>query len=173
VSAPEDPTVIGHIARPFGARGEVKVIVESHDPQRIIGMKRITVRLNSGYRSFGVKVVQQIGGWFRVGLEGVGSPEEAALLSGTDIVVPSSERPDLAGDDYYVDDVIGCLAVSGSGEEVGFVREVMHQEHHDLWVIDGPEGEVLVPAVREFISEVDLDRHRIVVKRVEELRAVR
>ena len=161
--------MIGRIGRPVGVRGDVKVYAESCSPERIIGLERIIIRLNSGYRSLRIKGVRQIGGWFRVSIDGIGSPEAAALLSGAEIVVPSSERVTLPGGEYYVDDIVGCLVLSDGGDEVGFVREVWHQPHHDLWVIDGPSGEVFVPAVREFISEVDLNRHRVVVKWVEGL----
>ena len=169
VSAPEDPIVVGHIARPVGIGGEVKVYVESRDPRRLVGVKRITVSINGGYRSFKVLSVRRMGGWFQLRLEGIHSPEEAAIFSGAEIVIPSSERPALSEDEYYIDDIIGCLVVSEGSDELGFVKEVISQEHHDLWVIESAAGEVLVPAIGEFIREVDLSRHRIVIKWVDGL----
>ena len=59
--------------------------------------------------------------------------------------------------------------VSDDGEELGVLVEVWKQSAQDIWVIDGQFGEILVPAVKKFILNVDMNRHIITVKRMEGL----
>jgi len=160
-AAPQDPVVIGRIARPVGVRGDVKVVVESTAPERFKNLKTITLRLREECRSFDVIYCDFSKPWLRLHLTGVECPEIAGLLIGAELVIPASERVKLESDAYFIDEIIGCAVIAADDRELGFVQEVWHQSHHDLWVVDGPRGEILIPAVSEFIREVDLARHRI------------
>ena len=166
---PATPVIIGRIARPVGVRGEVKVYSESHEPDRFTGLNEITVRLNESYRRLSVLNTRRTGNFFKISLEGIVNPEDAAVLNGCEIVIDESERLKLPEDEYYVDDLVGMRAVADDGTELGFIQEVLHQDHHDLWVIEGQFGEILVPAIKEFILEIDLNRHCTVIRRVEGL----
>jgi len=135
----------------------------------LLGLEEVTVSLVTDYRKFNVLNIRQTGGCFRFALEGINSPEEAAILSGGEIVVPHTDRSGLPEDEYYIDDLIGCRAVSDDGEELGLIKEIWNQGHHDLWVIDGPFNEILVPAVKEFILGINVDKHSVVIKHVEGL----
>lgn len=169
VPKPSDPVIIGRIARPVGVHGEIKVVTESHNPKRLLGLETVTIRVHDNYRRFHVLEVLQKGESSRILLSGINSPEIAALLSGGEIVVPSVDRPGLSVDEYYIDDLIGCMVFSENDMELGIIQEVMPQGHQDLWVINGQRGEILVPAVKEFILNVDLKQHRIVIKHLEGL----
>ena len=166
---PATPVIIGRIARPIGIQGEIKVYSISHEPNRFTGMREITVRLNERHRRLSVLNTKRTGQFFRLTIEGINNPEEAAILSGCEIVIDESERLKLPDDEYYVDDLVGMRAVADDGTELGFIQEVMHQDHHDLWVIEGQFGEILVPAIKEFILEIDLNRHCTVIRRIEGL----
>ncbi len=147
----------------------MKVHLESVNNDRLRKLKQITIAIGNGYRRFKILTVQRIGEHLRLSVDGVNSPEEAALLTGGEIVVSRRDRPDLGVDEYYIDDLIGCRVISSDGEELGLIREVWQQGHHDLWVIDGPLDEILVPAVREFILGVDINEHKVLIKHIEGL----
>ncbi|MDP8229141.1 MAG: ribosome maturation factor RimM [Candidatus Electryoneaceae bacterium] len=169
VKAPEDPTVIGRIARPVGVHGEVKVFMEPTHPDRLLSFNKLIVRSKNQCRLLTVENIEKTAGWFRVKLSGLNTPEEAAFLGGWEIITSTAERPILDDDEFYIDDLIGCIVYTDDDEELGLLREVMSQAHHDLWVIDGFEGEILLPAVKDFIVGVDVKQHRIVIKRIEGL----
>jgi 16S rRNA processing protein RimM len=169
VGAPVAPVVIGHIARPVGIRGAVKARLESDDAHRLDGMHSLTLRFGDQFRLFEVLECQANLGWFLISLRDVGSLDAASQLTGAEIVIDSSQRPRLPERVYYDDDIIGCFAESDQGGTLGIIREIMHQGHHDLWVIDGGGREILVPAVGEFIAGVDLEGHRVTVKFIEGL----
>lgn len=145
------------------------MINESYNRDRFSALKQITIQIQNSFRSFKVISTQASADWFRVKFEDVDTPEIAALLTGGEIVISSYNRLTLSGDEFYVDDLVGCRTVSDKGDELGHVTEIIHQDHHDIWVIDGAIGEVLVPAVREFIVSVDLDKHLVIIREIEGL----
>ena len=57
------------------------------------------------------------------------------------------------------------------GRGVGRVREILHAQANDVWMVDGPAGEVLIPALKEVIQDVDVAGRRIVVREVPGLTA--
>ncbi|MFH0765033.1 MAG: ribosome maturation factor RimM [Calditrichota bacterium] len=166
---PHDPVVIGRIARPVGLHGDLKVVVESAAPERFADMKTITLRLREEFRSFEITHCDFSGVWLRLHLTGVECAEIAGLLNGAELVIPASERIQLELDAYFIDDIVGCAVIADDGQELGFIQEIWHQGHHDLWVVDGPRGEIIVPAVHKYIREVDLARHRIYLNPAEGL----
>ena len=48
---------------------------------------------------------------------------------------------------------------------------MIHTPAHDVWVVQGPDGETLVPALKDVVSEVDLGTRRIVVREIPGLTA--
>lgn len=169
VSPPADPIVIGRIARPVGVKGEAKAVSTSGSLQHLVDLKTVIIRLQDQFRSLRVSHSEISGKSIRFKFAGINSPEQAAALNGAEIVIPTAERPESEEHEYYVDDLVGCSVITDDGEDIGFVQEVWHQGHHDIWVIDGSVGEILVPAVKEFILNVDLANHQITIKRVEGL----
>ena len=167
----KDPMVIGVIARTVGVNGEVKVnSLNQGCPECLRGVYgEITIRLKNHFRRVNVTHQSPTADWTRFKFEGVDSPEHAEVLRGAEVVIPWEKRPPKPNDEYYVDELIGCTVVSDSGEEVGLLTEVWHQGHHDLWMVDGSYGEVLIPAVKEYILSVNTTEHRITVRRVEGL----
>ncbi len=169
VRPPEDETVIGRFARPIGVFGDVKVIMEPVQPERIFKLKDLTIAIQGEHRQFRVERVTEGHGWYRVKLKDVDSAEMAGLLSGGEIITSVTERPQLPTGEYYVDELVGCSVVADDGDELGMLIEVLSHGNHDTWVIDGTYGEILVPAVKEFIIEVDIEQHHIVIQRVKGL----
>ena len=95
-------------------------------------------------------------------LEGIGSPEDAEHLRGLELSVAEDELPPLdEEDEFYVRDLLGLGLGGGEGGAVGTLVDVIPTGGNDVYVVRGPEGERLVPAVRSFVASVDLDEGRI------------
>lgn len=70
---------------------------------------------------------------------------------------------DLPADTYYWHDIVGCAVTTGAGAELGIVREVFRVAESEVYVVVGPRGEVLVPAVAAVITRLDPPNKQIVV----------
>ena len=73
------------------------------------------------------------------------------------LLVERSEAVPLEEDEYYITDMIGIQVTTDEGEDFGVLKDVMATGANDVYVIDHPSaGEVLVPAIKECILEVDI-----------------
>ena len=65
-------------------------------------------------------------------------------------------------DEYYIADMIGMEVVTEDDEIFGTLKDVIETGANDVYVIDSEKhGEVLVPAIRECILDVDIGSHRM------------
>jgi 16S rRNA processing protein RimM len=96
---------------------------------------------------------------------------EAERLRGEFLFVPASSAPELPEGEYWAHELIGCDVVTESGRSLGRIREVIHTPANDVWAADGEHGEVLIPALRDVVTLVDVVGKRIVARDVPGLTA--
>lgn len=147
---------IGRIVGTFGLRGAVKVVPMTGFPERFEEGK--TVYLQGRPR----KILRHA--WHktqvRIWLEGFRRLEEAEPIVGELLYVPEEDVPPLDPDEYMVRDLIGLDVFSEEGRFLGRVEEVLPTPAHDLYRV----GRALVPAVKEFVVSIDLDRRRVTIR---------
>ena len=165
-SPPSDPTEesplvnVGLIVKPFGLRGRVVVEPLTDFPERFAPGSALLI---AGERYQVTAGRAQKGRWV-LKLKGVDKPEQAEELRGLYMQVHESELFPLPKGEYYRFQVVGLLAVTPDGEEVGRVAEVLQTGANDVYLIIGPGGERLVPALPQFVREVDLEAGRMVLE---------
>lgn len=153
---------IGKFISPFGLKGEVKVFPYSDFPERCKLLREITVQGESGSETRLVKEARVYKNLWIIHLEGCDSREDAALLNGSLLKIPAAERIPLPEGSYYFDELIGLAAVGTGGEKLGEVRDILQAGGNDVYVIkrepvdEGPANEILVPAVRSVVKEINL-----------------
>lgn len=74
-----------------------------------------------------------------------------------------AEASALPEDTFYWHDIIGCLVTTETGDELGTVSDVFRVGESEVYVVRGPQGEVLVPAVESVVREFEPAAKRIVV----------
>ena len=63
---------------------------------------------------------------------------------------------------YFVHELVGLrVVVTATGEELGTVADVLQTGANDVYVLKGPKGEVLVPAIAEVIDSIDVSGGQI------------
>lgn len=74
------------------------------------------------------------------------------------------ERPE-DPDEYYDDTLIGLAVVTGAGQDIGQVAEIVHLPSQDLLAVSRPSApELLVPFVPSIVTDVDLRAGLIVIE---------
>ena len=94
-------------------------------------------------------------------LEGISDRDAAERLIGRYLEAPASLAPP---DTYYWHQLIGLAAVDEAGVELGHVVEIFRAGENEVYRIEGPGGELLVPALRDVVRSIDLAAGRIVVR---------
>jgi len=154
----EETVVVGHIVRAHGLRGEVLVEPATDVPERFLDLGRVFVVGPGASRSpHEVEEVRRHGGAFLVKLIGVEDPESArTLLVGRSLCVARDRVPAAGEDESYHFELIGLEVVRTDGRKVGRLVEIVETGANDVYVVRGPEGEVLLPATRQVIERVDV-----------------
>jgi 16S rRNA processing protein RimM len=83
--------------------------------------------------------------------------EVARERIGQYVYVPESDAVPLPPGEYFVHQIVGLAVRTVAGEDLGKVVEVLQTGSNDVYVVRGRRGEVLLPATREVIKEVDLE----------------
>ena len=99
---------------------------------------------------------------------GIDSPEAARdeLIKGY-VTVANNQLAPLPEGTYYIDDLVDAAVVDSAGRALGRITEVMQMPSTDVWVVRGERGDVLVPAVGDYV--VAVEENRVVVQGLEEL----
>jgi 16S rRNA processing protein RimM len=89
-------------------------------------------------------------------LDTLASRDAARTLIGTYLYVPETEAVKLPEGEYFVHQIVGLRVVDPAGESLGTVADVLQTGSNDVYVVRGPRGEVLVPAIKDVIQQIDL-----------------
>jgi 16S rRNA processing protein RimM len=87
----------------------------------------------------------------------------AQSLAGMVLTVPACDAPELPAGQYYVHQIEGLRVRSDDGRDLGVIAEVMQPGANDVYVVDGPLGELLIPAIPDVVQRVDLSEGVMVV----------
>ena len=155
---------IGEIVRPQGIRGEVKLRAMTSDPGRYARLETVYLLENGSYRAVRVLGGRAQQGFAYLKLEGVNDRNQAEALRGRADFVDRAHAIELGEDENFVCDLIGLQAVDTQGAPLGTLRDVLTPNAVcDVYVFDTPRGELMIPALRRVVREVDLDAGRIVL----------
>jgi 16S rRNA processing protein RimM len=133
-------------------------------PERFRVLRRVLVKRGGEMRVYEVERVRTAGEAFLVKMAGLDTPEAARELVGASLHVSGDEAPPLPEGEFYVDDVIGLEVMTTDGDRLGQVAEVLRTGANDVYVVRGGGREILVPAIREVVTELAPQSGRMVVR---------
>lgn len=165
---PEELLAVGTIVKAFGIQGEVVVQSLADSPARFQKLDAVWAGKDAATAAL-IKIrctsVEARG--VRLRIEGVADRSAAERMIGTLLFVDRSRRVPLPRGSFYVHQVVGLRVEDEAGTALGTVREVLKYPAHDVYVIRGERGEILVPAVKEFVKTIDPARGLMRVRLIE------
>jgi len=96
--------------------------------------------------------------------------EAAEAFRGQLVQIRVEQAAPLPSGQYYQHQIIGLPVVTEEGEALGDVTEILETGANDVYVVSGPQGEILLPAIGSVIRQIDLEVRRITVHLLEGLR---
>ena len=151
---------VGRIVRPHGVRGAV--LLEAYS--ELVAAVAPGGRVFLGEKQTPATVVacRKHAKRYLLELKGTGSLEAAELWRGAELRVPMSRVPALAPDTYFHWQILGLTVVTEDGQVLGQVSEILETGANDVYLVRG-EREILLPATREVVRQVDPVAGRMVV----------
>ena len=153
----------GKIVNTHGIRGELKIQPWADGPEFLKGFRKLYVD-GKPFEVISAKVHK---GCVIAAFAGIDNIDSANLLRNK-IVFIDREDAKLPKGAYFLQDLIGLPVINDETDEtIGALTETINMPASDVYVIKGENGEILVPAVPEFIKKVDTEAGFIRIKFIE------
>jgi 16S rRNA processing protein RimM len=157
-----DFLAVGVIINAHGLHGELKIFPLTDDIRRFRKLEKVFI---DGAEK---KVV-----WCKLQtdrvilkLEGIDSIEEAQKYFKKYLEVKREDAVELSEGSYFIADLIGCIVFDTDGRNLGAISDVIKTGSNDVyWIREGKE--LLIPALKDIVLEVDVENKKIVIKPVE------
>lgn len=164
-----DYITIGKVANAHGIKGDLKIFPTTDDITRFELLDR--VYLESDQRvELTITNIKYIKNLVILSSKEITTMNQALQYKQADVVIPITEALPLAENENYIFQLIGLQGMDSKGQTIGELREVIQTGAHDVYVFDNQTKHgLMVPATKEFIKQVDLEKGCIVVELIEGL----
>ena len=157
---------IGRIVNAVGLKGEVKVYNYSDYKERFEEIETVFVE-DIEYRIMNARYMKDVA---ILKLEGVDDRNGAEALRDKDLYIPEEMLRILPEDTYYIKDLIGIKVTDPNGQYVGIICDVLKNNAQDLYEIElENKKKFLLPAVEEFVLNINMEEKTMKVKLIEGL----
>lgn len=154
----EDFFQVGIITSTHGVRGEVKVFPTTDDARRFKRLKEVIVDTGKEQITMEIEGVKFFKQFVLLKFKGIDNINDVEKYRKSSLLVPRKNAVRLSRDEYFVADLIGLRVRDEDGREIGVLRDVMETGANDVYVIDLDDGrELLLPAIRQCVLEVDVE----------------
>jgi 16S rRNA processing protein RimM len=148
---------VGQVLGAFGTDGAVKVLPLTDFGDRFESGQRV---LLSGVEREVVWSRERAPGLV-VKLTGIDNRTLAEMHSGGYLEVPEARA--LPRDAFYHHQLVGLEVRTESGKPVGHISDVLQRPANDVWVAREDGVELLIPATRDAVLDVDVEHGCVVV----------
>ena len=148
----------GKIVNTHGVKGGLKLESWCDTPQDLASLKKVYLKDGAEYKMHKVKKASIFKQFVLFELDGINNIDIAMTLKGR---VVFADRDDISIDEdaFFIADIIGLDVIDlESGEKIGTLSDVLNLGASDLYEINTKNGKKLIPAVPEFIKEIDLEK---------------
>jgi 16S rRNA processing protein RimM len=162
---------VGSVTKPFGIKGDLIVQPLTDVPGRFRARRR--VHMGRDDKTTESRVIEQAvadGRGVRLKLKGIDNRTAAEKVRGHILYVEETDAVRLPRGTYFIHDIIGLSVSDEQGAVLGTVSDVLRYPANDVYVVRSSEGEILVPAVKEFVRKVDLATRTLVVRLLDGMR---
>lgn len=158
--------VIGRIGAPHGVRGEVRIVPLTDFPDRFKGLTAVFLE---GRRKLEITSVKDNKQFILLKFKGIDDRDAAEPLKGKLLEVPRSAAPPLLAGEYYSFDIIGLEVYDENDALLGTIKEILKTGSNDVYVVEKDAAQILVPALKKVVTNIDLDAGKMRVVLQEEM----
>lgn len=162
-----DYTIVGKIINSHGIKGEVKVYPLTDDINRFndlneayIGDDKILVNIERVRYHKGVVILK---------LKEFDDINDILKYKESYLFISDEDRIVLPDDHYFIFELVGCNVVDTNNNMIGVIKDVLQGYSNDVYLIKDKDTskEILMPAVKEFIKQINIDDKIIVIDPIE------
>lgn len=168
--APDTFTIIARVVKTHGLKGEVSVApAATTSLSAFLGKRVWFVPPVNSVRDAVIETVRSTGKGELVRLSGVDHIDKAQLLCGRSLLVADVDLPTGWGEIEEEEDFEGFVVTDATHGLIGDIVETIHTGANDVWVVEGPLGEVLIPVIEQVVLDIDEGERTVLVRLLEGL----
>ena len=161
---------VGVISSTHGVRGEVKVFPTTDDVKRFKRLKQVILDTGREHKTLEIEGVKFFKQFVILKFKGIDNINDIEKYKGKSLLVDRANAVRLRKNEYFIADMIGLTVYTEDGEEFGTLRDVLETGANDVYIIDSlKHGEVLVPAIKQCILDVDIENEKMTIHLMEGL----
>lgn len=164
---------LGTIINVRGLKGEVKVNSSTSFAKERYQKGNKVYLINKETNDEKVVTVikgSTVGPFNFVMFEEITTVEQANLFRGYDIEIETDNFTKLDNDSFYFFELVGCKVYDEDNNLVGEVSEVLDNTAQDIIRVKTDKTDILVPFIKVFIKDVDIENKKIIIHMMEGLR---
>lgn len=159
-----DMLQVGVITQTHGVRGEVKVFPTTDDVQRFKKLKQVILDTGKEQLPLEIQNVKFFKQFVIVKFKGIDDINDIEKYKRCPLLVTREHAVKLEEDEYFIADMIGMEIVTENDEIFGTLKDVIATGANDVYVIESvAHGEVLIPAIKECILNVNVEEQKMTV----------
>ena len=162
---------VGVISSTHGVRGEVKVFPTTDDVKRFKKLKEVILDTGREHLHLEVESVKFFKQFAILKFKGIDNINDIEKYKTKSLYVTRANAVRLKKDEYFIADLIGMDVWEDNGEKLGVFKDVIETGANDVYIITLEDGkELLIPAIKECILDVDVENRKMTVHVMEGLR---
>lgn len=160
--------LIGKISKPHGVAGRVKTVSYAESAETFRKLSTLHLKGKDGsFHLLHINSVGSSGGLMLLGFDEIRSREEAKGLAGCELFVDKEKLEELPEGEYYRHQLIGLDVMTAEGVHLGKIKGIIETGSNDVLVVRKGETEHLVPALKDVIRDIDLEKGQMVIEPIE------
>lgn len=166
----EELLQVGIISSTHGIRGEVKVFPTTDDVKRFRKLKHVILDTGKEHLPLEIEGVKFFKQFAILKFKGMDNINDIEKYKGKSLLVDRANAVRLRKNEYFIADLIGVEVYTEDGEAFGILKDVLETGANDVYIVDSKRhGEVLIPAIKQCILDVDVEKRTMIIHLLEGL----
>ncbi|MBR6615135.1 MAG: 16S rRNA processing protein RimM [Lachnospiraceae bacterium] len=155
---------VGVITSTHGVRGEVKVFPTTDDMNRFKKLKTVILDTGREQKTLNVEHVKFFKNMVILKFKGFDNINDVEMWRQKDLLITRDQAVKLSPDENFIVDLIGLTVMTDEGEKLGVMMDVLQTGANDVYIVKTDAGkEILLPAIKDCILKVDLEKGEMLV----------
>ena len=161
---------IGKVVSTQGNKGEVNILPLTDSTNRFKNLDTVFLRNNNNQTTLNIEKIKIKENAVILKLKDIENIREAKMIVGSFLEVEREKAVKLPKDTYFVFEIIGLEVYDENNIFLGKVENVISTGSNDVYIVkDKNKKELFIPAIREVVKNINLEKKRITVKMVDGL----
>lgn len=161
---------VGVITQTHGVHGEVKVFPTTDDPERFLDLEYVFLDTGREKKKLIIQSVKFFKQFVILKFKGINNINDIEKYKRCALLVDRENAVELEEDEYFIADMIGMDVLTEDGEIFGTLKDVIETGANDVYIVNSKKhGEVLIPAIKECILDVNVKEGKMLVHLMEGL----